>query len=92
YAPIEDFLASIAVKGLWGRRWVRQALIGQMQDGVLAQQFAPDEMFELTDLQVAGLGWLSHHSIYRKMQDRFGAGRLGICDSRSLLAEPAETV
>ena len=92
YAPIEDFLASIAVKGLWGRRWVRQAMIGQMQDGVLAQQFAPDEMFELTDLQVAGLGWLSHHSIYRKMQDRFGAGRLGICDSRSLLAEPAETV
>ncbi len=92
YAPIEDFLASIAVKGLWGRRWVRQALVGQMQDGVLAQQFAPEEMFELTDLQVAALGWLSHHRIYAQTRDRFGTDRIVICDSRSLLAKPALTV
>lgn len=92
YAPIGDFLASIAVKGLWGRRWVRQALFGQMQDGVLAQQFSPAEMFELTDLQVAALGWLSHHEIYRQMQQRFGSERVVICDSQSLLAEPEKTV
>ena len=92
YAPIEDFLASIAVKGLWGRRWVRQALLGQVQDGVLAQQMSGEELFELTDLQVAGLGWLSHHGIYKAMLERFGTERIRICDSRSLLEDPALTV
>lgn len=92
YAPIDDFLSSIAVKGLWGRRWVRQALMGQIQDGVVAERFSAEEMFELTDLQVAGLGWLSHHGIYSKMLERFGDERIRICDSRSLLSDPRLTV
>lgn len=92
YAPIEDFLSSIAVKGLWGRRWVRQALWGQIQDGVLVQQFSQEELFELTDLQVAGLGWLSHHVIYAQMADRFGIKRVVLCDSRTLLEDRRKTV
>ncbi|QYJ07991.1 hypothetical protein [Qipengyuania flava] len=92
YAPIDDFLSSIAVKGLWGRRWVRQALLGQVQDGVVAQQLSGEELFELTDLQVAGLGWLSHHGIYARLLERFGADRIKLCDSRTLLADPEATV
>ena len=92
YAPIDDFLASIAVKGLWGRRWVRQALWGQLRDGVVVQQFSQEELFELTDLQVAGLGWLSHHGIYEGMIKRFGPDRIAICDSRSLLQDSGATV
>lgn len=92
YAPIEDFLSSIAVKGLWGRRWVRQALWGQIQDGVMTERFSAEEMFEFTDLQVAGLGWLLHHQIYDKMIQRFGADRLKLCDSNTLLEDPARTV
>lgn len=92
YAPIDDFLSSIAVKGLWGRRWVRQALLGQIHDGVVAEQFSAEEMFELTDLQVAGLGWLSHHGIYAKLIERFGAQRIKVCDSRTLLADSERTV
>lgn len=92
YAPIEDFLSSIAVKGLWGRRWVREALLGQVKDGVLAQQMSGEELFELTDLQVAGLGWLSHHGIYKTLLERFGPERIRICDSRMLLEDPALTV
>lgn len=88
YAPIEDFLSSIAVKGLWGRRWVRQALLGQIHDGVVVERFSGEEMFELTDLQVAGLGWLSHHGIYAGLQERFGEDRVKVCDSRSLLGDP----
>lgn len=92
YAPIDDFLASIAVKGLWGRRWVRQALWGQMRDGVVVQQFSQEELFELTDLQIAGLGWLSHHAIYAQMIARFGSERVVVCDSRSLLEDKGKTV
>lgn len=92
YAPIEDFLSSIAVKGLWGRRWVRQALLGQVQDGVVAQQMSGEELFELTDLQVAGLGWLSHHGIYARLVERFGQDRIKLCDSRTLLEDPQATV
>lgn len=91
YAPIEDFLSSIAVKGLWGRRWVRQALLGQVHDGVVAQQLSGEELFELTDLQVAGLGWLSHHGIYARLLERFGTERIKLCDSRTLLADPEAT-
>lgn len=92
YAPIEDFLASIAVKGLWGRRWVRQAYLGMVKDGVAAINLSGEELLELTDLQIAGLGWLSHHGIYTDLLDRFGADRIKLCDSRSLLADPCRTV
>lgn len=92
YAPIEDFLSSIAVKGLWGRQWVRKALISQARDQTLSHRFTTEELLELTDLQAAGLGWLSHHAGFARMRDRFGAQRVAICDSVTLLRDPAATV
>ena len=88
YAPIEDFLSSIAVKGLWGRQWVRTSLIGQAKDNALSHRFTTEELLELTDLQAAGLGWLSHLAIFAKMREKFGAERIAICDSASLLRDP----
>ncbi|MBX7496700.1 hypothetical protein K3172_12615 [Qipengyuania sp. 6B39] len=92
YAPIEDFLSSIAVKGLWGRQWVRQALVGQARDGVLSHRFSTEELLELTDLQVAALGWLSNHGIFARMREKYGPDRVAICDSVSLLRQPSDTV
>ena len=91
YAPIEDFLSSIAVKGLWGRKWVRTSLIGQAKDNALSHRFTTEQLLELTDLQAAGLGWLSHLAIFTRMQAKYGSDRVAICDSASLLREPLET-
>lgn len=91
YAPIGDFLSSIAVKGLWGRQWVRQALVGQARDGVLSHRFSTEELLELTDLQVAALGWLSNHGIFARVREKYGPDRVAICDSVSLLENPCAT-
>ena len=92
YAPIEDFLSSIAVKGLWGRQWVRKALISQARDQQLSHRFTTEELLELTDLQIAGLGWLSHHATFARMREQFGRDRVAVCDSVSLLRDPPATV
>lgn len=91
YAPIEDFLSSIAVKGLWGRQWVRISLIGQAKDNALSHRFSTEQLLELTDLQAAGLGWLSHLAIFSRMQAKYGSDRVAICDSVSLLKDPLAT-
>ena len=92
YAPIEDFLSSIAVKGMWGRKWVRTLLIGQARDTMLSHRFTTEELLELTDLQVAGLGWLSQLAQFARMREKYGTDRVAICDSVSLLRDPAATV
>ncbi|MDG5749075.1 hypothetical protein P8Q88_12900 [Qipengyuania sp. XHP0207] len=91
YAPIEDFLSSIAVKGLWGRQWVRTSLIGQAKDGALSHRFTTEQLLELTDLQVAGLGWLSHLAIFTRLREKFGESRVAVCDSTTLLRDPLAT-
>lgn len=91
YAPIEDFLSSIAVKGLWGRQWARTSLIGQAKDNALSHRFTTEQLLELTDLQAAGLGWLSHLAIFSRMQAKYGSDRVAICDSVSLLKDPLAT-
>ena len=91
YAPIEDFLSSIAVKGLWGRQWVRKALISQARDQQLSHRFTAEELLELTDLQIAGLGWISHHATFARIREKLGPDRVAICDSVSLLRDPLAT-
>lgn len=92
YAPARDYLASIAVKGLWGRQWVRKVLLMQAREQALTHPFGAEELIELTDLQAAGLGWLSNHGIFAQMRARFGEERVAICDSRTLLQDREATV
>ena len=91
YAPNAQYLSSISVKGLWGRQWVRKALLMQVREQTLTHPFGADELIELTDLQAAGLGWLSHHGIFAQMRERFGSDRVAICDSATLLGDREAT-
>jgi hypothetical protein len=88
YAPLEDFLVSVAKKGLDGRLWVRELLIGQRTDGML-QRFGFDDkaLFGQTDLQVAAIGWLAQHSLFADLV-RALPQRVTTLDSRTLLADP----
>lgn len=92
YAPLESYLQSIAKKEMWGRIWVRNALIGTMKDGYAIGGFSQEELLQLTDLQVAAIGWLSQHAAFAKVVETIGPDRVRLLDSDSFLADQRETL
>ena len=92
YAPLPDFLRSIARKGLWGRRWVRELFIGQLRDGMIDLGLGEQHYLDLTDLQVAAAGWLAQQDVFGRLVERFGADRVRTLDSAALMARPAEAM
>jgi len=92
YAPIEGFLKSIAKKEMWGRIWVRDVLIGTLKDGYAIGGFSQDELLQLTDLQVAAIGWLSQHALFAKIIEKIGPDRVKTLDSDTFLAQSPATI
>ncbi|HEX8124905.1 MAG TPA: hypothetical protein VF548_04920 [Allosphingosinicella sp.] len=92
YAPLPDFLRSIARKGLWGRRWVRELFIGQLRDGIVDLGLAEQHYLDLTDLQVAAAAWLAQQDVFARLVDRFGEARVRTLDSAALMARPREAM
>ncbi len=92
YAPIEGFLKSIAKKEMWGRIWVRDVLIGTLKDGYAIGGFSQDELLQLTDLQVAAIGWLSQHALFAKIIEEIGGDRVKTLDSDTFLAQSPATI
>ena len=88
HAPLNVYLGSIASKGLWGRRWVRDLLMKQLTDGIVDLGFEPNDYFLQTDLQVAAVGWLAQHRLFAEVAARW-PGRVRTLDSEILLAAPA---
>lgn len=88
YAPLPVFLGSVARKGLWGRLWVRELLAKLLEQGIVDLGFGPDDYFRLTDLQVAAVGWLAQHALFRRLIDRFGADRVKALDGERLIDNP----
>lgn len=88
-APLKAFLGSIARKGLWGRLWVRDLLVKYLREaGVMEFGLGPEELLQLSDLQVAALGWLAQERIFAGLQQRL-PGRVRMLDSDVLMADPA---
>lgn len=92
YAPLPQFLLSVARKGLWCRLWVRELLEGQLQEGLVNLGFEPRDYFRQSDLQVAAVGWLAQQALFGRMAKHFGPARVATLDSETLTREPAETV
>ena len=92
YAPIESFLISIAKKEMWGRKWVRELLAGIRQDGYLVGGLNSDELLQLTDLQIAALGWLSQHSLFAHIANKLGSERIKVLDSKTLLGNQHQAI
>lgn len=87
YAPLEHFIGSIANKGLWGRRWVRDLLAKQLRENMTLPGFSAEDYFLLTDLQAAAAAWLAQHRLYGQIAQRFGE-RVRTLNSETLLAQP----
>lgn len=92
YSPIEEFLLSVARKGMWCRLWVRELLENLLQEGMVDLGFEPRDYLRHTDLQVAGVGWLAQHNLFHRMAKHYGPGRIATLDSETLTGDPAASV
>jgi hypothetical protein len=87
YAPLKDFLLSVARKGLWCRLWCRELLEGYLQDGFVQLGFEPRDYFRQSDLQVAAVGWLAQQAAFARLAERLGP-RIATLDSATLTRDP----
>ena len=92
YAPLPEFLLSVARKGMWCRLWARELLDGLLQDGLVDLGFEPHDYFRQSDLQVAAVGWLAQQALFARIARLAGPGRVATLDSETLTREPAATV
>ena len=90
YAPIDEFLLSVARKGMWCRLWARELLESLLLDGLVDLGFEPRDYLRQTDLQVAGVGWLAQHQLFHRIANHYGPARIATLDSESLTRDPAE--
>ena len=92
YAPVEEFLLSVARKGMWCRLWARELLESLLIDGLVDLGFEPRDFLRQTDLQVAAVGWLAQHNLFHRMAKRYGRERIATLDSETLTRDPAVSV
>jgi hypothetical protein len=91
YAPLRQFLGSIAGKGLWGRLWVRDLLSKYLQEGFVDLDFTPQDYFMQSDLQVAAIGWLAQHKLFAALAKTW-PDRVRTLDTPRLLANPMDSL
>jgi hypothetical protein len=92
YAPLPDYLGSVAKKGLWGRLWVRELFITLLDQGAVDLGLGEKNYLDLTDLQIAAAGWLAQHALFAELVERFGPERIRTLDSATLMERPADAV
>ena len=92
YAPLRDFLGSIARKEMWGRLWVRDLMIKQLQQGIVNLGFQGNDYLGLTDIQVAAVGWLAQHALFANLVQKYGPSRIKTLDSTVLMAAPDDAL
>jgi hypothetical protein len=92
YSPIEQFLLSVARKGMWCRLWARELLESLLLDGMVDLGFEPRDYLRQTDLQVAGVGWLAQHNLFHRIATHYGAERIATLDSETLTRDPETSV
>ena len=92
HAPLEEFLLSVARKGMWCRLWARELLEILLGQGMIDLGFEPRDFLRQTDLQVAGVGWLAQQMQFHRIAKKFGAGRVASLDSETLTGNPATSV
>ena len=88
YAPIEDFIASIAKKGIDGRLWVRELFLAMRREELIRDLgFTDEQFFGQTDLQIAGIAWLGQQRLFSQLIGRF-PDRVRVLESGRFLAKP----
>ena len=91
YSDLETFLSSVAKRGLLGRRFGRRMYLQFSSWVPVNFGLSAAELFELTDLQIAGLAWLLQISHFNAVARNEG-NRLMVVDVAELMADPARVL
>ncbi|MBJ7499138.1 MAG: hypothetical protein JHC57_05235 [Sphingopyxis sp.] len=91
YAPLRQFLLSVARKGMWCRLWCRELLEGYLADGFVQLGFEARDYFRQSDLQVAAIGWLAQQQVFAALL-AWAPGRIASLDSEMLTLDPVAAV
>lgn len=92
HAPLEDFLISIAKKGLDGRRWARTLFVKLRAQGCTQSlDFSDTDFFEQTDLQIAAMAWLAQQSLFGALIAKY-PGRVRSLDSSTFMSGTQRTL
>ena len=88
HSDLRTFLLAIAKRGIRGRSWGRRVYCNCLRHIPMKLGIEGAAALELTDLQVAGLGWLMRRHFIHRMAAQFGAGRMLELDAESFLHDP----
>ena len=92
HAPVDDFVTSIAKKGLDGRLWARELFLGMRKEGLVeGLGFSDEQFFGQTDLQIAASAWLGQQRLFAKLLVAY-PDRVRSLDSKTFLDSPAQAI
>lgn len=91
HARIADFLRSVAKKGMVSRIIYRRLYSFVSRGRRLPTGFSADDIFEQTDLQIAGMAWLHQHAEFNDAATRWPA-LFRTIDSQTFLDRKADTL
>ena len=91
YSGIREFLLSIAKKKLDGYIFARKTFAIFANDGDPLGKLPPQQLFEMSDLQIAALVWQMQIGHFGRMMAALGA-RAASLDCANFLADPKRTL
>ncbi len=91
FSDLPTLLRSLVKRGMWGRIWARRLYRSASAWTTLDPGYDAGELFELTDLQVAGLAWLMQIRHFDQAARRL-PDRTMVIDSADFLAGPPATL
>ena len=91
FSDLPTLLRSLVKRGMWGRIWARRLYRSAAAWTTLDPGYDSGQLFELTDLQVAGLAWLMQIRHFDEISARL-PGRTLVIDSADFLAGPSATL
>lgn len=92
WSDLPTFLRSVVRRAIPGRIWARQLYRRHGGWSSLRFGYGPEETFDQTDLQIAGLAWLMQIHHFREVARRLGPERVELVNGADFLARKAETI
>jgi hypothetical protein len=92
HAPLATMLASLAAKGLEGRKAGRRLYFGLNNAHLGELGFTETELLEKSDLQLAALAWLAIQQLIGEAARRFGPERVRSISSEQFVDHPREAL
>jgi hypothetical protein len=89
YSPLPVYLGSLARKGFWARRWARELLVRQLENGLPRFGFTESDHIQHTDLEAAAVGWLTQMVQFVALAKRHPQ-RIAMLESEMFLGHPEE--